>query len=101
MSSSAFVISQAVPIFSDVLGLVSSLFVSGFTFYLPALFWLFLLRRGSWREPRNIILGAINALIFLIGLCLLVAGIYATAISIKQSYASGSVLKPFSCSGSQ
>lgn len=89
------------PIFSDVLGLVASLFVSGFTFYLPALVWFFLLRKGSWREPRNILLGTLNGSIFLIGICLLVAGIYATAMSIKQSYASGSVPTPFSCSASR
>lgn len=33
----AWVIAEAIPFFSDLLGIISSLFISGFTFYFPAL----------------------------------------------------------------
>ncbi|TKA48295.1 N amino acid transport system protein, partial [Friedmanniomyces simplex] len=35
----AWVIAEAIPFFSALLGIISSLFISGFTFYFPALFW--------------------------------------------------------------
>jgi hypothetical protein len=40
--------------------------------------WALLLKKGSWREPKNIIFGVINLIVFLIGIVTLVAGTYAS-----------------------
>lgn len=68
----AFIIAEAVPFFNDLLGLISSLFISGFTFYFPALFWFGLIKEGKWYHGwRNITLSIVNAIVFLIGITVL------------------------------
>jgi hypothetical protein len=78
----AFVIAEVIPFFSDLLSISSSLFISGFTFYLPALMWFMLLREGKWNTRKNLILGSINLIVFIIGIVVLVAGIYASVDDI-------------------
>ena len=78
----AFVIAEVIPFFSDLLSIISALFVSGFTFYFPALMWFQLVRKGSWKSPKNLALGAANAAIFGIGMVVLVGGTYASVQDI-------------------
>lgn len=95
----AWVIAEAVPFFNDLLGLTSSLFISGFSFYFPAMFWFYLLKEGSWKgSAKNICLSIINGLVFLIGIAILACGAYATIDDILESYKSGKVSGPFTCS---
>jgi len=97
----AWIIAEAVPFFNDLLGLISSLFISGFSFYFPALFWFALLREGPWyRGWKNISLSILNGSIFIIGLVILGCGAYASIEDIMQKYASGKVGSPFSCDSS-
>jgi hypothetical protein len=98
----AWVIAEAVPFFNDLLGLISSLFISGFSFYFPALFWFCLLKEGKWSHGwKNICLSITNAAIFLMGLAILGCGAYASAKDIADKYASGKVGSPFGCSSEQ
>jgi hypothetical protein len=78
----AFIIAEVIPFFNDLLSISSALFISGFTFYFPAMMWFLLLREGSWSEPKNIALAIINALIFLIGMVVLVGGTYSSVDDI-------------------
>lgn len=78
----AFLIAEVIPFFSDLLSISSSLFISGFTFYFPALMWFLLLREGKWNSPKNLALGALNLGVFIIGLVVLVAGTYASVDDI-------------------
>lgn len=97
----AWVIANAVPFFNDLLGLISSLFISGFSFYFPALFWFVLLKKGSWRDGwRNISLSIINGFIFIMGFVILGCGAYASIQDILNKYASGKVGAPFGCDSS-
>jgi len=73
----AWVIAEAIPFFSDLLSICSALFISGFTFYFPAMMWFMLIRKGSWYSKENLLLSIVNALIFIIGMIVLVAGTYA------------------------
>ncbi|RDL33592.1 Uncharacterized protein BP5553_07960 [Venustampulla echinocandica] len=93
----AFVIAEVIPFFSDLLSISSSLFISGFTFYFPALMWFMLLRDGRWNSPKNLALGILNLCIFIIGLVILGAGIYASVDDIANSYRNGKVRGVFSC----
>ncbi|KAL9582685.1 MAG: hypothetical protein Q9212_003149, partial [Teloschistes hypoglaucus] len=87
----AWVIAEAIPFFNDLLGIISSLFSSGFTFYFPALFWFFILKEGKWNATRrNIALSVVNALVVCIGLIVLVCGTYASIKDILDKYAKGS-----------
>lgn len=95
----AWVIAGAIPFFNALLGLISSLFISGFTFYFPALFWFQLVKEGSWYKGwRNICLSIINAIIFVLGMTILGCGTYASVQDILNQYKNGDVRSPFTCS---
>lgn len=64
----AWVIAEAIPFFSDLLGIISALFISGFSFYFPALFWFMLIKEGKWNAGwKNISLSMLNGLCFIVG----------------------------------
>lgn len=95
----AWVIAEAIPFFNALLGIISSLFSSGFTLTFPALFWFSLIKEGKWNANRkNIGLSIANALVFLIGIIVLVCGTYASVDDILESYKTGSVSGSFTCS---
>ena len=97
----AWVIAEAIPFFNALLGIISSLFISGFTFYFPALFWFTLVKEGKWNaNAKNIGLSIMNALAFCIGICVLCCGTYASVEDIIQSYKTGTVGGSFACSSS-
>ncbi|KAL8656690.1 MAG: hypothetical protein Q9226_002589 [Calogaya cf. arnoldii] len=97
----AWVIAEAIPFFNALLGLISSLFISAFTFYFPALFWFSILKEGKWNATRrNIALSVANALVLVIGIVVLVCGAYASVDDILLSYKSGGVRGSFTCSAS-
>lgn len=97
----AWVIAEAIPFFNALLGLISSLFISGFTFYFPALFWFSLIKEGKWNaNAKNIVLSVVNVVVLCIGLVVLVGGAYASVEDILESYKTGSVGGSFACSSS-
>ncbi|KAL8799901.1 MAG: hypothetical protein Q9182_005558 [Xanthomendoza sp. 2 TL-2023] len=97
----AWVIAEAIPFFNALLGLISSLFISGFSFYFPALFWFTIVKEGKWNaNAKNIGLAIVNALVLCIGLVVLVGGAYASVEDILESYKTGSVGGSFACSSS-
>ncbi|KAF2149043.1 hypothetical protein K461DRAFT_282520 [Myriangium duriaei CBS 260.36] len=94
----AWAIANAIPFFSDLLGIISSLFISGFSFYFPALFWFSLIKEGKWHQGwKNISLTILNVLCLIVGVVTLVGGTYASVKDIKDQYSSGSVRSPFTC----
>ncbi len=98
----AWVIAEAVPFFSALLGIISSLFSSAFCFTFPALFWFYLIKDGKWNaNAKNVGLSLANALMFIIGVTVLVCGTYASLDDILESYKSGSVGSSFTCSSKQ
>ena len=63
----AWIIAEAIPVFNDLLGLISALFASWFTYGLSGAFWLFL-NKGRYRESgRKMFLTGLNFVIFCIG----------------------------------
>ncbi|KAF2130540.1 hypothetical protein P153DRAFT_375265 [Dothidotthia symphoricarpi CBS 119687] len=96
-----WVIAEAIPFFNALLGLISSLFISGFTFYFPALFWFQLVKVGKWNaNAHNIALSIVNAICFVIGIIVLGCGTYASVQDILSQYTGGSVRSPFTCDSS-
>jgi hypothetical protein len=94
-----WVIAEAIPFFNALLGLISSLFISGFTFYFPALFWFQLVKTGKWNAGwKNISLSVLNACTFLIGIAVLGCGTYASVQDIISQYSGGNVRGAFTCS---
>jgi hypothetical protein len=96
-----WIIAEAIPFFNALLGLMSALFISGFTFYFPALFWFQLIKEGKWYQGwKNISLSVLNAIIFAIGMIILGCGTYASVADIINQYNSGSVRGSFTCDSS-
>ncbi|KAF8850423.1 amino acid transporter-like protein [Acephala macrosclerotiorum] len=93
----AWVIAEAIPFFSDLLSICSALFISGFTFYFPAMMWFKLIRKGKWYSRENLFLSIVNAVIFLIGMIVLVGGTYSAVDDIRNQYNSGTVRGAFTC----
>jgi hypothetical protein len=94
----SFIIAEAVPFFNALLGLISSLFISGFTFYFPSLFWFFLLKEGKWNATRwNVVLSITNFAVGIIGLVILGMGTWASVQEIADQYSGGDVSGSFTC----
>lgn len=89
----AWVISESIPIFSDLLGFISALFGSWFGFIIPGYVW-FVLNKGAWfRGGRNIALTLVNVVQIIIGLVTFGLGLYSSG----NSMATSSVGKVWSC----
>jgi hypothetical protein len=82
----AWVIAEAIPIFSDLLSLASALFVSGFSFWIPGVMWFALLCEGKWFSKKNMFMSCGSILAFIIGIVTLGAGTYATIKDIVSSH---------------
>lgn len=97
----AWVIAEAIPFFNALLGLISSLFISGFTFYFPALFWFQLVKEGKWYVGwKNITLSILNAVVFVFGIAILICGTYASVEDILHQFSAGTVRGAFTCESS-
>jgi hypothetical protein len=93
-----WLIAEAIPFFNALLGLISSLFISGFTFYFPALFWFKLIKVGKWNAGwKNICLSILNSITFLIGIAVLGCGTYASVADINHQYKTNAVRGAFTC----
>ncbi|OAA70436.1 Amino acid transporter, transmembrane [Cordyceps fumosorosea ARSEF 2679] len=93
----AWIIAEAIPIFSDLLSLASALFVSGFSFWIPAVMWFYLLCEGPWFSRKNILISLGSIVAFIVGIVTLGAGTYATINDIIEQTTNGGAHRPFAC----
>ncbi|KJX98785.1 amino acid transporter like protein [Zymoseptoria brevis] len=85
----AFIIAESIPTFNDLLGLISSLFASWFTYGIAGSMWLFL-NYGQWfKNWRKISLFVLNIMIFCLGATICGVGLYASGKSIHDNAGSG------------
>ncbi|KAL4898375.1 transmembrane amino acid transporter protein-domain-containing protein [Aspergillus ambiguus] len=94
----AWIIAEAIPIFSDLLSIISALFVSGLSFYIPPIMWFSLLKEGSWYEKHNIKSAVFNAAVFLVGIVVFGCGIYSSIAELVSKFQSGTISRTFTCS---
>lgn len=86
----AWIIAEAIPVFSDLNSLISALFASWFSYGLSGVYWLHL-NYGQWfASPRKIALTVLNIGIALFGLALCVLGLYASGTAIHDDANSNS-----------
>ncbi|KAJ5962776.1 hypothetical protein N7501_007717 [Penicillium viridicatum] len=89
----AWIIADAIPVFSDLLSLISSLFASWFSYGLGGVYWLHI-NKGQWfSSPRKITLTVVNVVIILIGGCMCGLGLYVSGKAIHDDASNNS----FSC----
>ncbi|CAI7586175.1 unnamed protein product [Penicillium bialowiezense] len=89
----AWVIAEAIPVFNNLLSLITALFGSWFTFGFTGMFWLHM-NKGLWfSSPKKIMLTMLNTFAICVGVALCVLGLYASGSAIHESTGSAS----FSC----
>ncbi|CAI6091496.1 unnamed protein product [Clonostachys chloroleuca] len=93
----SWVVAEAIPFFSELLGLCAALFVSGFSFWIPPIMWFRLLKEGHWYEYHNIVRAVFNLMVFIIGFFVFVCGTYSSIDEIIMKFHSGDISRPFSC----
>ncbi|KAJ5999667.1 hypothetical protein N7481_000076 [Penicillium waksmanii] len=92
----AWVIAEAIPVFNDLLSLITALFASWFTYGLSGIFWLFL-NVGRYRESwKKMFLTCLNLVIIAIGGCLCGMGLWVSGKAINADSGNAS----FSCADS-
>lgn len=84
ITSLGWVVAEAIPIFSDLLSIMSALFVSGLSFYFPPAMWYVLLREGKWYERRNIKAALCNGVVFLVGIIIFGCGTYSSIAELAS-----------------
>ncbi|RDK39735.1 hypothetical protein M752DRAFT_320651 [Aspergillus phoenicis ATCC 13157] len=89
----AWIIAEAIPVFNDLLSLITALFASWFTYGLSGIFWLFLNWGRYSSSRRKILLTGLNLLVVVVGGCLCALGLYVSGKSIHDHPRSSS----FSC----
>lgn len=85
----AWIIAESIPVFNDLLALISALFGSWFTFGLPGVFWLYMNKGNWWNGGKQIFLTVCAFLLFLLGLVICVVGLYTSGSAIKADQGQG------------
>lgn len=89
----AWIIAEAIPVFNNLLSLITALFASWFTYGMSGIFWLFLNKGRYTSSPRKIFLTVANLIIVGIGGCLCGLGLYVSGKALHDNPSSAS----FSC----
>ena len=85
----AFIIAESIPVFNDLLALITSLFASWFTYGISGIFWLFM-NWGQWfKGPKKIALTILNMFTFLLGCVVCGIGLYVSGYAINKDSGSG------------
>ncbi|KAE8308585.1 Transmembrane amino acid transporter protein [Aspergillus parasiticus SU-1] len=89
----AWIIAEAIPVFSNLLSLITALFASWFTFGLSGMFWLYM-NKGLWfSSPKKILLTFVNLIAIVVAATLCGLGLYVSGKAIHDDPSSAS----FSC----
>ncbi|KAJ5779351.1 hypothetical protein N7457_007071 [Penicillium paradoxum] len=81
----AWVIAESIPVFNELLSLISAIFGSWFSYGLPSIFWL-VMNKGKWfSTPKKIALTILNLVIFGIALAICGLGLYVSGVAINAS----------------
>ncbi|RPD66561.1 hypothetical protein L226DRAFT_479331 [Lentinus tigrinus ALCF2SS1-7] len=94
----AFVIAEVIPFFNELLGVISAIFASWFTYGISGIFWFHLnppeRRFSSWGQTLKTIFWGF---IILVGVFIMIAGLYSSIQSIVDGYRDGAFASPFTC----
>ncbi|KAF2399961.1 hypothetical protein EJ06DRAFT_477557 [Trichodelitschia bisporula] len=81
----AWVIAQSIPNFNQLIGLITSIFASWFTYGLSGVFWLYL-NKGHWTAGwKKSALTALNLTIVALGAVIMALGLWTSGVSIANA----------------
>ncbi|KAI0780491.1 transmembrane amino acid transporter protein-domain-containing protein [Trametes elegans] len=113
----AWIIAEVIPFFNDLLGVISAIFASWFTYGISGIFWFHLTPKSErWTTPKQKAKSVFWSCIILMGAFIMVAGLYSSIKSIIEGmwivtngedlcvltgvppgYRTGGFPSPFSC----
>ncbi|KAJ3531669.1 hypothetical protein NM208_g8778 [Fusarium decemcellulare] len=93
----SWLIAEAIPFFSELLSICAALFISGFSFWIPPIMWLRLLKEGNWYDKHNLKRAILNFIVFVVGFFIFICGTYASIDQIILKFKKGDLGRPFSC----
>ncbi|OQD82470.1 hypothetical protein PENANT_c021G08565 [Penicillium antarcticum] len=80
----SWVVAESIPVFNDLLSLISALFGSWFSFGLPAIFWLHMNKGQYFKNWRKISLTIINIGILAIACAICGLGLWVSGVAIHE-----------------
>ncbi|CAI7645672.1 unnamed protein product [Penicillium glandicola] len=86
----AWIIAESIPVFNELLSLISALFGSWFSYGLPAIFWFMMNKGKLFSSTRKIILTIVNVVILGIACAICGLGLYVSGVAINESSAKAS-----------
>lgn len=88
----AWIIAESIPNFSDLLGFISALFASWFSYGLPGICWFYLnWEAGGWfGSGKKIGLAVVNAVLVVLGIVICGVGLYASGYQMSVDTAGSS-----------
>lgn len=95
----AWIIAEAIPVFNDLLGLISALFASWFTYGLSGVFWLYMNQGLYFSSKRKMALTVVNSIIFLMGAVIVSFDLFLVLISLALCANPANVVFSFSKCG--
>lgn len=95
----AFILANAIPVFSSILSISSAIFVAWFTFGISGVFWLYLNWRRQFSTRRKMVLSIINWTIVVLTVFVNGAGMWASVDSLLAIFndPAQNVDGPFTC----
>lgn len=79
----AWIIAESIPNFSDLLGFISALFASWFSYGIPGICWFMLNKGECFKGMKNVWLSGINFVLILLGCLICGAGLYASGYQMN------------------
>ncbi|KAL4957858.1 transmembrane amino acid transporter protein-domain-containing protein [Aspergillus filifer] len=89
----AWIIAEAIPVFSNLLSLITALFASWFTYGLSGIFWLFMNKGKYFKNWKKIALTGLNLLAIAVAVVLCGMGLWVSGKALHDNPSSNS----FSC----
>lgn len=81
----AWIIAESIPNFSDLLGFISALFASWFSYGLPGICWFYLNYKSWTSGAKNIWLSMVNFVLVILGVIICGVGLYASGYSMAKA----------------
>ncbi|KAJ5231150.1 hypothetical protein N7489_011858 [Penicillium chrysogenum] len=89
----AWIVAESIPVFNDLLSLISAVFGSWFSFGLPAIFWFYMNKGRYFQNWKKAVLTITNILVLAIAFAICGLGLWVSGVAIHED----SVTKSWSC----
>ncbi|KAJ5823637.1 hypothetical protein N7447_005977 [Penicillium robsamsonii] len=89
----AWIVAESIPVFNDLLSLISAVFGSWFSFGLPAIFWFYMNKGRYFQNWKKSVLTITNALVLAIAFAICGLGLWVSGVAIHEDSSS----KSWSC----